>query len=146
MLKDAGFLVVVVTNQPDVGRGLIAKEQVESMHQKMKEMLPLDDVKVCFDDGELVNSEWRKPNPGMILTAARENDIDLSQSYMVGDRWRDVEAGRRAGLTTIFIDYGYVDQPELQPDYIVSSLLEAARCIINNENLSRKGAYGSEKP
>lgn len=131
ILKNAGFIVIVVTNQPDVGRGLISKEDVELIHQKMSELLPLDDVRVCFDDGIIVNSEFRKPHPGMILASAEENNIDLKKSYMIGDRWKDIDAGKSAGLKTVFIDYGYAEKLRTPPDYIASSLLEAAKLIVS---------------
>lgn len=131
ILKNAGFFIVVVTNQPDVGRGLISKGNVESIHQRMMEILPLDEVRVCFDDGNIVNSEFRKPNPGMILASAEENGIDMERSYMIGDRWRDINAGKRAGLKTIFIDYGYAEELQMEPDYRVHSLLDAAKLILS---------------
>lgn len=143
MLKESGFLIVVVTNQPDVGRGLISRETVESIHQKMKELLLVDEVRVCFDDGVIMNSEFRKPNPGMILASAEENSIDLKESFMIGDRWRDIDAGQRAGLTTIFIDYGYNEELHMKPHYVASSFLEAAKLIINLN--SERGRHGIEK-
>lgn len=133
LLKEAGFLLIVVTNQPDVGRGDLPQAQVEAIHQKMMSLLPLDDVKVCYDDGKLVNSEFRKPNPGMLLVSAQENNIDLKKSYMIGDRWRDVDAGKRAGVMTIFIDYGYSEELKMQPDYRAASLLEAAKFITSKQ-------------
>lgn len=130
MLHDAGFLLVVVTNQPDVGRGLMSRQTVEAMHARMKDMVPLDDVRVCFDGGEHRDSEFRKPNPGMLLAAAADHAIDLRRSYMIGDRWKDIEAGKRAGVRTILIDYGYADELRSEPDYRVRSLVEAAHVIL----------------
>jgi len=130
LLKEAGFLIVVITNQPDVGRGTMTRETVESIHNKMRETLPLNEIRVCYDDGKIVNSEFRKPNPGMILASVKENNIDPKESYMVGDRWRDIDAGKRAGVRTIFIDYGYAEELREKPDYRVSSLLEAAKLIL----------------
>lgn len=129
LLKEAGFLIIVVTNQPDVGRGTLARETVEEIHTQMRQILPLDEVRVCYDDGKTA-SEFRKPNPGMILASAKENNIDLKESYMVGDRWKDIDAGKRAGLRTVFIDYGYDEELRAQPDYRASSFLEAARLIV----------------
>lgn len=142
MLKDAGFLLVVVTNQPDVGRKLMPKENVELIHQKMREILPLDEIRVCYDDGEIVNSEFRKPNPGMILASAEENNINLKKSYMVGDRWRDIDAGQRAGLTTIFIDHGYQEELNQKPHYVALSFLEAAKWI---KKMNRKEPHETQK-
>jgi D-glycero-D-manno-heptose 1,7-bisphosphate phosphatase len=87
-LRGAGFALVVATNQPDVGRGTLAQETVEEMHRIMCEQLPIDQVEVCYEPGGQQSSEFRKPRPGMLLKAARELDLDLAQSFMVGDRWR----------------------------------------------------------
>ena len=129
LLKNRGFLTIIVTNQPDVGRGTITKENVELIHAKIKQSLLIDEIRVCYDDGEKVNSEFRKPNPGMIFASAKENNIDLTKSFMVGDRWKDIEAGKRAGLKTFFVDYGYREVLLNKPDYQVASLLEAVRLI-----------------
>jgi D-glycero-D-manno-heptose 1,7-bisphosphate phosphatase len=131
-LKSSGFLLVVATNQPDVGRGTLALEVVEAMHAKMCAALPLDRVEVCYDSGHGEPSEYRKPAPGMLLRAARELGIDLSQSWMVGDRWRDIDCGANAGCHTIFVDHGY-DEPLCKPpDFRVLSLAEAAEIILTH--------------
>jgi len=131
-LKAAGFRLVVVTNQPDVARGVQTREGVEAIHAFLLRALPLDGVKVCYhDDAECC--ACRKPAPGMILEAAREQDVDLARSYMVGDRWKDIEAGERAGTTTILIDNEY---PEKRPGNAaaqVGSLREAAAWILARE-------------
>ncbi len=130
-LKRAGFLLVVVTNQPDVGRGTLKREVVETIHAQMLKLLPIDRVEVCYHSGnEPIECACRKPKPGMLLRAATELGIDLSQSWMVGDRWRDIGCGRAAGCRTILIDYGYNEPLEQEPDFRVKSLLEAARIII----------------
>ena len=127
-LKDAGFLLIVVTNQPDVGRGKQKKETVDTMHSKLKSQLPLDDVYVCFhgQDGEC---GCRKPLPGLLLQAAKDNDIDLGKSYMIGDRWRDIDAGNIAGCSTFFIDYGYKEKKPDSYNFMVKSLNEASVII-----------------
>ena len=105
-LKQLGFLLVVVTNQPDVGRGTQKREVVDAIHDRLKQSLPLDGIYVCYhtdDDG----CDCRKPEPGLILRAAAEHTIDLAASYLVGDRWRDIEAGERAGCKTALIECGY---------------------------------------
>jgi len=130
MLKQAGFLLVVATNQPDVGRGTQAKETVEAMHAKMRGLLPIDRIEVCYEPGQGAKSLFRKPAPGMLLAAARELDIDLPQSYMVGDRWRDIDAGIAAGCKTIFIDHGYDEVLREQPHWRAANLLEAAGIIV----------------
>ena len=129
-LKAAGFLLVVATNQPDVGRGTLAREIVEAMHAKMCAALPMDHVEVCYDPGQGVPSEFRKPAPGMLLRAALELRIDLAQSWMVGDRWRDIDCGANAGCHTIFVDHGYDEKLRATPDFRVRSLAEAAEIIL----------------
>jgi D-glycero-D-manno-heptose 1,7-bisphosphate phosphatase len=129
-LKQGGFLLVVATNQPDVGRGTLKREAVEEIHAEMRRRLPLDRVEVCYHPGQgLSDCDCRKPKPGMLLRAARELGIDLRQSWMVGDRWRDVDCGHAAGCRTIFIDRGYAEKLKQQPDFRVKNLLEAAEII-----------------
>jgi len=128
-LHDANYLLVVVTNQPDVARGIAKKEDVELMNDFLSSKLPLDDFKTCYhDSGD--KCRCRKPLPGALLEAAQEHNIDLSKSFMVGDRWRDIEAGASAGCKTFFINYRYAEQKPDAPDFIVSSLLEAKKIIL----------------
>jgi D-glycero-D-manno-heptose 1,7-bisphosphate phosphatase len=134
-LKDAGFVLVVVSNQPDVARGTTARDAVETINAKLAESLPVDDFRMCYhDSGD--GCDCRKPKPGMLLVAARDQGIDLSSSFMVGDRWRDVEAGQRAGCTTLFIDYGYDERQPEACDYRVKSLPEAAKIILSLNGVS----------
>jgi D-glycero-D-manno-heptose 1,7-bisphosphate phosphatase len=128
-LKHAGFLLVVVTNQPDVAKGLTNKADILEMHAQIRRQLPVDEIVVCYHV-DCDNCSCRKPKPGMLLDAARKHNIDLSRSYIVGDRWRDIEAGRRAGCYAIFIDYGYRQDGINQPDKVVKSLFEAADFIL----------------
>lgn len=128
-LKAAGFLLVIATNQPDVRRGTQKRAIVESMHARLMRELPIDHIEVCYDSGE-TPSEFRKPAPGMLLRAARELGIDLQQSFMVGDRWRDVDCGHAAGCTTVFIDCAYREALRQAPDYRVKTLGEAAKVIL----------------
>ena len=131
-LKQAGFLLIVATNQPDVGRGTLKQEVVETLHAEMCRQLPLDRVEVCFHPGNgLSDCDCRKPKPGMLLRAARELGIGLAQSWMVGDRWRDVDCGHAAGCRTIFIDRGYAEELKQQPDFRAKNLLEAAGIILS---------------
>ena len=117
-LHDANYLLVVVTNQPDVARGASKREDVELINAFLSAQLPIDDFKTCYhDSGDKCNC--RKPLPGALLEAAQEHDIDLSKSFMVGDRWRDVEAGASAGCKTFFINYRYAEQKPDAPDFIV---------------------------
>jgi len=130
-LKATGFLLVVATNQPDVGRGTMKQSLVESIHALMLSRLPIDRVEVCFHPGKGASDcDCRKPKPGMLLNAARALKIDLSRSWMVGDRWRDVDCGHAAGCKTIFIDRGYSEELKQQPDYRVKDLGEAADIIL----------------
>jgi D-glycero-D-manno-heptose 1,7-bisphosphate phosphatase len=130
-LKQAGFLLVVATNQPDVGRGTLKKETVEAIHAEMCRQLPIDRVEACYHPGKgLSDCDCRKPRPGMLLRAARELGIDRARSWMVGDRWRDVDCGRAAGCRTIFIDRGYTEQLRQKPDFSAGNLAEAVDIIL----------------
>ena len=137
-LKAAGFLLVVATNQPDVGRGTLAREVVEAMHAKMRTTLPLDRIEVCYDAGAAHGqpSEFRKPAPGMLLRAAREMDIALAESWMVGDRWRDIDCGAAAGCRTVFIEHGYDEPLRQSPNFRANSLAEAADIILDQQRQS----------
>jgi D-glycero-D-manno-heptose 1,7-bisphosphate phosphatase len=137
-LKASGFLLIVATNQPDVGRGTLKREVIEAIHTHMCRLLPIDRVEISFAAGtEQPPDEYRKPRPGMLRRAAGELSIDLAKSFMVGDRWRDIDCGHAAGCTTILIDYGYTEALRQQPHYRVKSLLEAADIILG---LEHKGA------
>lgn len=131
-LSQAGFLLIVATNQPDVGRGLQKREIVEAMHRRLMNELPLHDIKVCYEIDGPANTCY-KPKPGMLFAAAREYEINLTQSYMVGDRWRDVGCGRAAGCYTIFIDHGYAEFLRERPDRICQGLMQAVNMILNQE-------------
>jgi len=130
--------LAVVTNQPDVGNGLIPRSEVEAMHEVMTRELPLDAVKVCYH-GQAEHCDCRKPKPGMILETARELGINLKKSFMVGDRNSDVEAGRAAGCTTVFIDLGYASPAPDSPDYVAHSIGEAADLIIETVLTAQEG-------
>lgn len=130
-LRGAGFLLVVVTNQPDVARGVASRDTVENIHSVLRAALPLDDIFVCFHD-DMDACGCRKPRPGLLHEAAEKYDIDLRASYLIGDRWRDIEAGARAGCRTVLIDYGYREKgPTESPSARVLSLREAAEWILN---------------
>lgn len=129
-LHAADWMLIVVTNQPDVARGITPRTEVDAINRYLKDILPIDEFRTCYHDtGD--GCDCRKPLPGSLLAAARDHDIDLDVSYMVGDRWRDVEAGQRAGCKTVFIDYGYAEKPPEFFDYKVQSLQEAADIILN---------------
>ncbi len=134
-LKAAGFLLIVATNQPDVGRGTLKQEVVEAIHAHMLARLPIDRVEVCYHAGQgLSDCDCRKPKPGMLQHAARELGIDLTQSWMVGDRWRDVDCGHAAGCRTVFIDYGYAEELKSIPHFSARNLGEAADIILSPTN------------
>jgi D-glycero-D-manno-heptose 1,7-bisphosphate phosphatase len=128
-LHDAGFMLIVVTNQPDVARGTTQKAAVEKINTYLASTLPIDEFRTCYHDSS-DGCDCRKPLPGALLAAASQHGIDLARSFMVGDRWRDTEAGRRAGCKTVFIDYGYAEQQPESVDYRVGSLKEGAKLII----------------
>lgn len=137
-LKRRGFLLVVVTNQPDVARGKQSREAVEEIHRYMAERLPVDDFRVCYHD-DRDDCDCRKPKAGLLTRAAADFDIDLAASYMIGDRWRDVDAGAAAGCRTVWIDAGYQERgPRQAPDARVASLPEAVRWIESLEDSGRK--------
>ena len=129
-LHTAGFRLVVVTNQPDVARGTQRRTVVDAMHDRLASTLPIDEFRVC-DHDDRDACACRKPKAGLLKAAARDAGLSLRASFMVGDRWRDVEAGRRAGCTTIFIDWGYEERRPEQPDVIVQSLPDAVDWILS---------------
>jgi D-glycero-D-manno-heptose 1,7-bisphosphate phosphatase len=131
-LREAGFVLVAVSNQPDVRRGTQQRETVEAINRALRAHVPVDDIRVCYHDDQDA-CICRKPSPGLLLEAAKQWEIDLRASFMVGDRWKDVEAGRRAGCKTILVDYGYSERPESAPDCRVRSLAEAARWILRHD-------------
>lgn len=132
-LQRAGFRLVVVTNQPDVGAGLVPREVVDEMHAQLCRLLPIDTIKSCFHT-QVERCACRKPLPAMLIEAAAEWEIDLRASVMVGDRESDIEAGRAAGCRTAFIDLGYAAEPRPQfADFIASSLSDATDWILSAE-------------
>jgi D-glycero-D-manno-heptose 1,7-bisphosphate phosphatase len=124
-LKAAGYALVVVTNQPDVARGTQTRAAVDAIHDRLRRELPLDAIYACFHD-DADHCACRKPAPGMLLDAARDLDLDLAASVMVGDRWRDVAAGVAAGCRTVFINCHYSEARPTTFDVELSSLPEAA--------------------
>jgi D-glycero-D-manno-heptose 1,7-bisphosphate phosphatase len=123
--------LIGVTNQPDVARGTQRREVVEAMNARLRAEMPIAAILVCYEDGD--DCPRRKPNPGLLLEAAETYGIDLSASFMVGDRWRDVEAGRRAGCWTVFIDRNYSERrPDPPADQTSPDLMAAASWILSN--------------
>jgi D-glycero-D-manno-heptose 1,7-bisphosphate phosphatase len=130
-LRRAGYTLLVVTNQPDLARGMQDRAVIDQMHEILRLTLPIDGIYICpHDDAD--RCDCRKPSPGMLLEAARERNLRLASCVMVGDRWRDVEAGRRAGCRTVFVDRGYSEQAPANPDVVVNDLGEAASWIASS--------------
>jgi D-glycero-D-manno-heptose 1,7-bisphosphate phosphatase len=130
MLRNAGFLLVVATNQPDVGRGTQTLGSIALLHEK----IPLDRIEICTAaDSRSPGAERRKPRPGMLLDAAKALNIDLPRSYMIGDRWRDIDCGHAAGCTTVFIERGYSEALRQSPHHYAADVLEAAKLILSLE-------------
>lgn len=137
-LKAAGFVTVVVTNQPELARGNVDSATMDAMHARLRAAMPIDAVYVCpHDSGDRCGC--RKPAPGMLTQAAADLDLDLPASYMVGDRWRDVGAGRAAGCTTVLIECGYDEPESLEPDLTARDVADAAAQILDREHAVRRG-------
>lgn len=128
-LRAAGYALVVVTNQPDVARGTQRRAEVDAIHARLSAALPLDAVYCCFHD-DADRCACRKPAPGMLRDAARDLGLDLARSFMVGDRWRDIDAGAAAGCRTVFIDRGYAERRPVVFDAVHGGLPEAAAWIL----------------
>jgi D-glycero-D-manno-heptose 1,7-bisphosphate phosphatase len=127
-LRHLGFALVVVTNQPDIARGKQTRDEVDRLHDALRRWLPVDEIVVCPHD-DIDDCPCRKPRPGMMLDAAARLDLDLAESVCVGDRWRDVEAGKRAGVAAIFVDRGYGERRPVDADAVVASLPDAVKFI-----------------
>jgi D-glycero-D-manno-heptose 1,7-bisphosphate phosphatase len=136
-VRDAGFLAIAVTNQPDVVRGRATRADVEAINATIVRELRLDALYVCFhDSGD--GCDCRKPKPGMVRAASADYDIDVRASYLIGDRAGDVECGRAAGCSTVFIDRGYAETPAGVPaDVTVSTLSDAVDAILQRESVMR---------
>jgi D-glycero-D-manno-heptose 1,7-bisphosphate phosphatase len=135
-LKQAGFLLVVATNQPDVGRGTQSRELVEAMNRKLRDAVPsLDAIEVCYHAGASHGEpcDCRKPKPGMLFRAAANHAIDLRRSFFIGDRWRDVDCAHAAGCCAVFIDHGYKEPLRQQPAFTVTTLGEAVAVVLRNQ-------------
>src|SRR5215813_5254654 len=129
-LRDHGFLTIVVTNQPDIGNGLVAAEIVDAMHAIMRKKMPLDSIEIC-PHRQTDNCACRKPRAGLLLAAAERFSLDLSASFMVGDRSSDIVAGRSVGCYTLFVDRGYDRCTDVRPDAVVRSVRQAVQHILS---------------
>ena len=133
-LKNLGYLLIVVTNQPDVARGTQTMEQLGEINAVLDAALPLDGILICpHDNGD--ECPCRKPKPGLLLFGAEKFELSLPDCYMIGDRWRDMDAAAAAGVAGVWIDYGYQERaPAVPPAVTVKSLREAVDWIVNQEN------------
>lgn len=129
LLRGQGFALVCITNQPDIARGTACRDDIDAMNARVQQTLQLDRVLVCPHD-DATECQCRKPRPGLLLAAAQDLGIALDASVMIGDRWRDVEAGRAAGCRTVFIDRNYREKRPAAPDYTTPSLREAAHWVL----------------
>jgi len=149
-LTEAGYKVGIVSNQPGIAKGHLSRETFEKIGQKMKGELDLNGASVdgeyyCFHHPDAMieslraNCECRKPKPGLMLQAAKELNIDLSQSWMIGDGLTDIKAGKSAGCKTILLGRmkcelcRLMDEDDARPDAIAPNLLEAVSIILNSE-------------
>ena len=130
-LRAAGYLNVVVTNQPDVARGTAARAEVDAIHRALAAALPIDAFYACLHD-DADRCDCRKPLPGLLLRAARERDIDVAASVMIGDRWKDIAAGRAAGCRTVWIRLGYDEPAATGMDRVCGSLPEAVEWLLGS--------------
>lgn len=130
LLKADGFLLLGITNQPDVARGKTTRDAIEAINRSIQQTLGLDEIYTCYHDN-IDHCACRKPKPGMLLKAAEQYAIDLSKSVMIGDRWRDIDAGHAAGCKTIWLRPAILYQEKLptHPDATVYSLTEAYEWI-----------------
>jgi D-glycero-D-manno-heptose 1,7-bisphosphate phosphatase len=127
-LKELGFLTIVATNQPDIATGKLAQAELDAMHRLLAGRTTLDDILVC-PHVDADQCACRKPKPGLLLEGARRHNIDLKTSFLIGDRWRDMGAGRAVGCVTIFVDRGYREPLRVSADHVVTDVGEAAKVI-----------------
>ncbi len=132
-LKDVGFMVVVVTNQPDIGNGFVDPAAVAAMNDLLMARVAVDEVLVC-PHKQTEGCDCRKPRPGMLLEAAKRHGLNLSASFMVGDRGGDIVAGLRAGCYTLLVQRGYAELLLERPHVVVPSLPAAVTVILERFN------------
>ena len=126
--KKYGYLLIMVTNQPDIAKNKNTKKNVEEINNFLKNLLNIDDIFVCYhDDKDFCNC--RKPKSGMLIEASKKHNIDLSKSFIIGDRWKDVEAGKNVGCKTIFIDFKYKEKLKSMPNYTITNIADAKNII-----------------
>ena len=126
-LSERGYVILVFTNQPDVARGTLTGEQLSKIHRQILEELPIRRIYCCMHD-DRDGCDCRKPKPGMLLAGGADFDLDLRASWAIGDRWRDIEAGRAAGCRTVLVQHGYAER-SVTADYEVRRLPELLEII-----------------
>ena len=122
-LRDRGYLLFVFTNQPDVARGTLDRSVVEGFHERLLRELPIRRIYACFHD-DADGCSCRKPKPGMLYQGRDDYGIDLAASWVVGDRWKDIEAGKAAGCRTAYLNDGYDERPASGYDRLIGRLDE----------------------
>ena len=128
-LRNLGFYLLLFTNQPDVARGMADKEAVNKINLAVKKYYKLDDIYVCFHDDH-DQCECRKPKNGLIMNSSKRYQLKLEESYVIGDRWRDVDAANLSNCKSIFIDYKYSEDLKSKPTHLVYSIEEAINKIL----------------
>lgn len=147
-LKAAGFALIVATNQPDVGRGTQKRATVEEMHRMLRDLIPsIDRIEVCYHAGESYGEscDCRKPGSAMLLRAASEMGINLAASYLIGDRWRDVDCARAAGCQSVFIDWAYAEPLSTSPDFTVANFTEAVDMVLREASTAVSSLEASSR-
>lgn len=123
---DDGYIVIVITNQPDVANNIVTKNKVDKINKYLKSEVMFDDIFVCYHNGN-DNCNCRKPKVGLFIEAKTKYNIDFSKSYMIGDRWKDMEAGEKVGCKTIFIDNNYEEKKPIGPDYTFNKVSDIGK-------------------
>lgn len=135
-----GYFVFMVSNQPDIANHIVSQSKVNKINNYLKSQVLLDDIFVCpHNDADKCNC--RKPKTGLFLQANEKYEIDFSQSYVIGDRWKDIEAGKNIGCKTIFVDYDYKEKKPKNPDIVVTKVSDIDKIwsFINDKNIHRWG-------
>ncbi len=129
------YLIIIITNQPDIARKKLSVTELEKMHAKLREQIEIDDLYVCEHD-DVDNCLCRKPKPGLIINAAKKWNIDLMNSIIVGDSWRDMLAGEKVGLTKYYVDPckndSHNNKIQFKYDHRVKNLKDAGKAIYEN--------------
>ncbi|PIC00135.1 HAD-IIIA family hydrolase [Caulobacter sp. X] len=129
-LKAAGYLLFVVTNQPDVRRGLMSAEALDALHARLAELLPVDEIAACLHDNA-DGCACRKPKPGLVLDLAERHRVDLRQSWLIGDQDRDIACGKAAGCKTVLLERDYNSGMGANPDQVVETLSQSLAHILH---------------